>query len=236
MRGYRVITLALTLLLTAGAAPALAQQPVQDVQQQASEQFAQFVISQPYSRTLMQLSAAEEAKHGITGCEDQGSFSRDRLWIIEPVAFGSESGPPTDGKWIDRLDVTHCGKTMTYNFLMSAKEDGTPEIATLVPGNSNTDPQLQHESLTLAEDVASDHAAELDPTLASCAEVWVTHAEFEGALEEGDPALPEDATAGWTEIWDVEVCNRNVPVEMTFLLFDSGTRATASAEPVTDAN
>lgn len=236
MRGHRVIFLTLTLLFAAAAAPALAQQSAQDLEQQASEQFTQFVISQPYSRTLMQLIAAEEAKHGIANCEDQGSFARDKLWILEPIAFGSETGPPTAGKWIDRLSVKHCGKTMTYNFLISAKEDGTPEIATLVPGNSNTDPQLQRETLPLAEEVASDHAAQLDPTLASCAEVWVKYAEFEDVLALDSPELAEGASGGWTETWDVEVCNRTVPLEMTFLLYDSGKRATASAEPVAAAN
>jgi hypothetical protein len=236
MRGHRFLFLALGLLIAAAATPAAAQQSAQDAQQQTSEQFTQFVISQPYAQTLMQLIAAEEAKHGITDCEDKGSFSRDKLWILDQVAFGSDSGPPTGGKWIDRLTVEHCGKTMTYNFLISAKDDGTPQIATLVPGDSNTDPQLQRETLPLAEETASEHAAALDPTLASCADVWVKHAEFEGELAADSAELTDGATGGWTEIWDVEVCNRTVPLEMTFLLFDSGKRATARAEPVNAAN
>ena len=236
MRALRVITLVLSLPFAAATTPALAQQSAQDAGQQTSEQFTQFVISQPYAQTLMQLIAAEEAKQGIANCQDQGSFARDKLWIIEPVAFDGGSGPPTGGKWIDRLTVKHCGRTMTYNFLISAREDGTPQIATLVPGDSNTDPRLQRETLPLAEETASDHAAELDPTLASCPDVWVKYAEYEGELAADSPKLTDGATGGWTETWQVEVCERTVPLEMTFITFDSGKRATARAEPATAAN
>lgn len=236
MRGHRAITLAAGLLLAVGAAPAAAQQSAQDAGQQTSEQFTQFVISQPYVQTLMQLIAAEEAKQGIKDCADQGSFSRDKLWIVEQIDFDGESGPPTAGKWLDRLDVEHCGQTMTYNFLISANEDGTPQIATLIPGNSNADPQLQRKTISLAEETASEHAAELDPTLASCPDIWVKYAEFEEQIPEDSPKLTDGATGGWTETWDVEVCERTVPLEMTFLTFDAGKRAKATAEPMSAAN
>lgn len=236
MRGHRSIIFGLGLLIAAGASPALAQQSAQDANQQVSEQFTQFVISQPYVQTLMQLIAAEEAKQGIEDCSDKGSFSREKLWIIEQIAFAGDSGPPTGGKWLDRLQVEHCGKTMVYNFLISATKDGKPQIVTLVPGDSNADPQLQRETLPLAVETASNHAAELDPTLASCADVWVMYAEFEGEIPKDSPELTDGATGGWTETWDVEVCERVVPLEMTFLLYDSGKRAKATAEPVNPVN
>jgi hypothetical protein len=232
MRRLRSIALGLTLLFLAGGTPALAQQSAQDATQQISEQFAQFVISQPYAQTLMQLIAAEEAKQGIKNCQDKGSFSRERLWILEDIKFSSDSGPPTGGKWQDRLKVTHCDQTMIYNFLISAKEDGTPQIATLVPGDSNADPQLQRETLQLAIQTASERAKEIDPTLASCPDIWVKYATFEERLPEDSPALDEGAAGGWTEQWDVKVCDRTVPLEMTFVLYDSGKRAQASAEPI----
>ncbi|MEX0923068.1 MAG: hypothetical protein WD489_02060 [Rhodovibrionaceae bacterium] len=235
MRDPRTLIFSLAMLpfcLLAGASQALAQQSVQDASQEVSEQFAQFVISQPYAQTLMQLIAAEEAKQGIKNCSDQGSFNRVSLWILEQLRFDSESGPPTGGKWQDRLSVEHCGRTMIYNFLISAQEDGTPQIATLLPGDSNTDPQLQRETLQLAIQTASEEAAEEDPTLASCADVWVKYAEFDAALAEGDPAITEGASGGWTETWEVDVCDRMVPLEMTFLLFDQGKRAKATAAPV----
>lgn len=228
-----IISLAvLPFCLAAGASQALAQQAAQDASQDVSEQFAQFVISQPYVQTLMQLIAAEETKQGIKNCSDQGSFNRENLWILEQVRFESESGPPTGGKWQDRLSVKHCGKTMIYNFMISAQEDGTPQIATLLPGDSNADPQLQRETLQLAIQAASEEAAEEDPTLASCADVWVKYAAFDAVLAEDDPAITEGASGGWTETWDVDVCDRMVPLEMTFLLFDQGKRAKATAEPV----
>lgn len=236
MRRHRSIIFGLGLLIAAGASPALAQQSAQDANQQASEQFTQFVISQPYVQTLMQLIAAEEAKQGIEDCSDKGSFSREKLWIIEQIAFAGESGPPTGGKWMDRLEVKHCDQTMVYNFLISAKEDGTPQIATLIPGDSNTDPRLQRETLPLAVETASDHAVELDPTLADCDDVWVKYAAFEGEIPEDSPELTDGVGGGWIETWDVEVCERVVPLEMTFLLYDSGKRAKATAEPVNPVN
>lgn len=235
MQGHRRFLFSLAVLpfmAAMSAGPALAQQTAQEASQQISEQFAQFVISQPYAQTLTQLIAAEEAKQGIRNCSDEGNFSREKLWILEPIAFASESGPPTGGKWQDRLAVRHCGRTMVYNFLLSAQTDGTPQIVTLLPGNSNTDPQLQRETLALAIETASEEAAEDDPTLASCADAWVKYAEFEAELKEGDPAITGGASGGWTETWDVEVCDREVPLQMTFLLFDNGTRATATAEPI----
>ena len=230
MRAFRTIAFGLSLLFLAGGAQA--QESAQDASQQVSDQFAQFVVSQPYAQTLMQLIAAEEAKQGIKDCEDQGSFSRERLWILEDIEFASGSGPPTGGKWQDRLTVTHCGKTMTYNFLFSAKEDGTPQIATLLPGNSNADPKLQRETLTLAVETAGEKAKEIDPTLASCPDIWVKYATFEQQLPADSPALGEGASGGWTEQWDVEVCDRTVPLQVTFVLYDSGRRAEASAEPI----
>lgn len=232
MRRHRSIILGLSLLTLTAAAPAAAQQSAQDASQEVADQFTQFVISQPYAQTLMQLIAAEEAKQGITDCEDKGSFARDRLWILEEIQFASESGPPTGGKWQDRLTVTHCGKTMTYNFLISAQNDGTPQIATLVPGNSNTDPQLQRKTVPLAIETASARAKELDPTLASCPDTWVKYAEFEKELSDDSAKLEGEAVGGWTETWNVEVCERTVPLQMTFLLYDSGKRAEASAKPI----
>ncbi len=234
MRGLRNIGIGLGFLLIAcmGAGQARAQQPAQDASQQLSEQFAQFVISQPYTQTLMQLIAAEEAKQGIKDCSDAGNFSRVTLWILDQVAFSGDSGPPTAGKWQDRLSVSHCGKTLVYNFLFSAQADGTPQIATLLPGNSNSDPQLQRETLPLAIETAAERAAELDATLADCADIWVKYARFGDAIKKGDPEVSDGASGGWTEIWDVDVCGRAMPIEVTFLLFDQGKRATATAAPI----
>ena len=182
-------------VLLAGAPPAAAQNA------QDADRFIKLVQSYDYEK-LIGSKVLETDQEMSPPCPGERKIeSRQIVGILEAPQFIATRDVPVAGRWLERVIVSRCGKTVRHNvFLFAAKVRGLHAVVGF-PGESRADLDLQFE---VGKQVV-DNARRTNP---SCKKLDIVDiVQREKTARAGQP---------WTEIWTSWVCGTLVHAEVRY--------------------
>jgi hypothetical protein len=159
--------------------------------------------------------AADKAFRAIAvslmpSCRSINSDGKFNAKIYVPLEFSSDGSSLAKGAWKEEAVFDICGTKRQLNILNLATSQGLQRRA-LLPGTSVGDPVLQRDGLLYAQAGAS-------PKVARDCKARVVDTKFASF----DPPN-STGKKPWHEIWVVDACGVEVPVEMTFIPDATGT-------------
>ncbi len=181
------------------------------------------LIAQPEHRAAL-LQAAHALNGPAAACTTASFAPTGDVVVLAPLQVDSR-GKPVSGAWKESLRETGCGNDRTINTLTAVGQNGTPQTQPLLPGDTVSDPQLQHDSVQYAAGGMGD----MPP---GCDQGAVTNTRFVG-VDGQPPGIRPVAGAApkpWTEIWSLKACSKAANVTMHFTPDATGTEI--RADPV----
>ncbi|MFZ2620202.1 MAG: hypothetical protein WAX89_04950 [Alphaproteobacteria bacterium] len=139
-------------------------------------------------------------------CKQLGSITPDHMSVFEDPRIGQE-GKPVAGHWMVRYKVDVCGTDRLRGVLFRIVDENL-EISPLLPGNTQTDPQLQND-VSKAFKMATSRAY---PT---CKTPFVADTRL--------LSIPKNGDAPWEELWVADVCGRLFGQAIRFVPQEGGT-------------
>jgi len=145
-------------------------------------------------------------------CVDAEPQDRVRTWMVtDPVALPG-ADPLTGPQWIEVVEIEGCGRRYQRMVYATVADDKTVFHARL-PGDSRTDPLVQHAAVTDLRRRFSEIAWERGCDRADHARV------IAGEVEEG---WPQETENRWRENWVVHTCEGVATVPVIFTRGEGG--------------
>lgn len=191
-----LVLLAVAAVLSAGTAHAQAPPTAQD-----ADRFIRLLQSYDYQKLVA--GKVMETDEGMAPpCNAERKIeSRQIVAITEPPQFLATREVPTAGKWVERVTVSRCGRSVRHNvFLFASTVRGLHAVVGF-PGESRADIDLQFE-------VGKAVAANARRTNPSCKRLDIV--EIAQRDRNSTPGQP------WTEIWTSWVCGTLVHAEVRY--------------------
>ena len=156
------------------------------------------------------LAAAERQNAGMPGgCEGMRFAPQDDFVFLEQLRFDAD-GRLQAGAWLERVTGNGCGGSRQFN-VATAAQGGDVRRATLFPGTTRADFELQRNSLRQVAAGAAVAVPGCTPALLAGLRVVDTFfVSFTGPLD-----LPRERQP-WAEIWLVAACGRFVELPIRF--------------------
>jgi hypothetical protein len=146
----------------------------------------------------------------MPNCRSIDSDGKFNAKVYVPLEFSSEGDSLVKGAWKEEAVFNICGTKRQLNILNLATSQGV-QRRMLLPGTSIGDPVLQRDGLLYAQAGASRKIAR------DC-KARIVDTRFSSF----DPPA-STGKRPWHEIWVVDACGNEVPVEMTFIPDATGT-------------
>lgn len=188
-------TCAATLALMALAPPAAAQSA------QDADRFIKLVQSYDYEK-LIGSKVIETDQAMSPPCPGERKIeSRQIVTITEAPQFIATRDVPIAGKWLERVVVSRCGRTVRHNvFLFASKLRGLHAVVGF-PGESRADIDLQFQ-------IGKAVIANARRTNRSCKRLDIVE-----TVQREKNTRPDQP---WTEIWTSWVCGTLVHAEVRY--------------------
>jgi hypothetical protein len=176
----------------------------QSVTAEQVEAFKKYRNTQEYGLSLAQAAALQNKK--IFGsCPDKQPVIKFLIpHILQAPVFESGKLHPVEGLWISHVTIEACNNKRQYNFLV-LPQDNKLKTVPMLPGNSKTSPQLQHDALVSA---ASMVVAATEGKKCPLSSLFVSNTEFLGKEEEN--------LSDWEEKWTANFCGEEVVLRAKF--------------------
>jgi hypothetical protein len=194
-RPYKSIAYAMLIAGLACAAPAAAQT------QQDADRFIRLLQSYDYEK-LIGGKVLETDQAMAPPCQGERKIeSRQLVTVTEAPQFVATREVPIAGRWLERVTVSRCGRTVRHNvFLLASKVRGLHAVVGF-PGESRADVDLQFQ---IGKAVMTN-ARRTNPACKRLDIVEVVQRDKTSPL--GRP---------WTEIWTSWVCGTLVHAEVRY--------------------
>jgi len=169
--------------------------------------FAGFLKSQAHNHAKIAIAQREDTSVGRQ-CADSYALGNYAMKIIEPIEMDAGAKIPRAGKWIERFQVTRCGRQSLFNAVFFVTEAGQLQVNPAAPGETGQDLQL---------------VIDLRPIIVKKAKI--SNCEKRGLLDtakgppEGYEPKVED---GNYETWTVSGCGKDVDMVLLFTPTDQG--------------
>jgi len=143
-------------------------------------------------------------------CDGEYRIQPIVLIVVEPVNLPEGAKEATAGAWINRFDVTRCGKTKRNNLISIAQPNAEPKRRMLPPGESIASPILMMDAMAPIKLQAS-RSLDKDCREANVYDIGVT--KMPHSVTEGGKTL----NGVWQENWTIQGCGKMVSVPVTFI-------------------
>ena len=174
---------------------------VTSVQDLADTPFAAFLGSEGYRRAQVAAVARVDQAAGEL-CETGYQVQLQRMIIEVPVRMEEGDNVPRTGKWLERFEVTRCGRTTLFNTTAEVAPDGQLQVTPVAPGETQ-------QAFFMINNLLP---------------VLLPRAEFENCdqriLKDTKVGVPEgyvkDVPDGVYETWTVQGCGQLVDLVLLF--------------------
>ena len=181
-------------------------------------------LQQPEHQEAVVSVAKAQLKQVASACPNPVIKPTGQLTLLDP--FRAAEGKPYAGAWSERLESTGCGPVRSLNVLTVLRQDGTPQIVGLMPGDTHTDPMMQKNALQYAQAVAARAAPP------SCKTLAFVDTKFDGFSGLPNPEVTDGRESRpWREIWTLSACGTLFDINLMFTPNARGT-ALAGENPV----
>ncbi|MGE0668449.1 MAG: hypothetical protein AB7O49_17980 [Sphingomonadales bacterium] len=191
-----VVVSALTII-GAGASA----QPISEAEDlKADTPFAGFLKSQKHAELRAAVAIREDRSVGRE-CKDNYTMGNYAMKIMAPIEMDAGAVVPKTGRWLERFQVTRCGRQSVFNAIFIASETGL-QVKAAGPGETGQDLQL---------------VIDLRPVIVRKAKI--ENCDKRGLLDtmKGPPEGYEPKVAdGDYETWTVSGCGKDVDLVLLF--------------------
>ncbi len=179
----------------------------------ADNETAKYFGSQEYLKQLYNLGVYWDRKvlNLQETCTSQYIIYPISFSILKPLKFSSTQPDPTDGIWTYRYKFTRCGESIIYNALNIARNNQTPQLVQLVPGETNCSPTLIKDTYNGIYANLAQHNAQNKVT---CKTAQVLNTEV--------TISQKNQNSAWEEKWTVKECDRTVETSFCFTPSEKG--------------
>ncbi|MEN3974638.1 hypothetical protein [Emcibacter sp. SYSU 3D8] len=162
--------------------------------------FAGFLKGKKHNEAKAYIALREDQSVG-RACKDAYTMGNYAMKIMEPIEMEAGATIPKKGRWLERFQVTRCGRQSLFNAIFTATDKGL-EIKPVAPGETAQDLQL---------------VIDLRPLIIRKAKIQ--NCEARGLLDtaKGPPEGYEPKVAdGEYETWTVSGCGKDVDLVLLF--------------------
>lgn len=162
--------------------------------------FAGFLKSQKHAEARAYVAIREDRSVGRE-CKDNYTMGNYAMKIMAPIEMDAGAVVPRKGRWLERFQVTRCGRQSLFNAIFTATDKGL-EVKPAAPGETAQDLQL---------------VIDLRPVIVKKAKL--DQCEARGLLDtaKGAPEGYEPKVEGGEyETWTVSGCGRDVEMVLLF--------------------
>ncbi len=162
--------------------------------------FAGFLKSQKHAEARAYVAVREDKSVGRE-CKDNYTMGNYAMKIMAPIEMDAGASIPKAGRWLERFQVTRCGRQSLFNAIFVATDKGL-QVTPAAPGETGQDLQL---------------VIDLRPLLVKKAKI--ENCEARGLLDtaKGAPEGYETKVAdGDYETWTVSGCGKDVDLVLLF--------------------
>jgi hypothetical protein len=163
--------------------------------------FAGFLKSQQHAKLRAAVAIREDSSVGRL-CKDNYTMGNYAMKIMEPIEMDAGAMIPKSGRWLERFQVTRCGRQSLFNAIFVVTDKGTLQVKPVAPGETGQDMQL---------------VIDLRPVIVKKAKI--DNCEQRGLLDtakgppEGyEPKKPD----GVYETWTVSGCGKDIDMVLLF--------------------
>ena len=139
-------------------------------------------------------------------CSQLATVEPVEITVLEEPEF-AENQTPVKGSWMVRYEMDVCGQKLLRAIYFQVSDEQI-SMASLLPGNTKTDPQLQ-------KDVTRTFKEAVLRAYPDCKIPFVTDTRL--------LALPKNGDAPWEELWVMNACNNVFGQAIRFVPQDDGT-------------
>lgn len=184
------------LAIVAATAPARAQS------QQDADRFIKLLQSYDYEK-LIGSKVIETDQQMAPPCRGERKIeSRQLVTVTEAPQFIATRDVPVAGRWLERVTVARCGKSVRHNVFLQASRVRGLHAVVAFPGESRADLDLQFQ-------IGKRVVANARRTNAGCKRLDIIDvSQRERNVPPGQP---------WTEIWTSWVCGILVTSEVRYV-------------------
>jgi hypothetical protein len=168
--------------------------------------FAGFLKSEQHAKVRGVIAHREDAAVN-RACRDPYRLGNYVLKIVQPVEMEEGAKIPSAGKWLERFEVTRCGRQSWFNAIFELV-DGKLQVKPVAPGETAQDFQLVMDLRDYVEKRAR-----------------IDNCEKRGLLDtsKGPPEGYEPHVEGGSyETWTVSGCGQDVDMVLLFSRRDDG--------------
>ena len=176
-------------------------QPISKAEElKADTPFAGFLKSQKHAEARAAIAIREDRTVGRE-CKDNYTMGNYAMKIMAPIEMDAGAAVPKTGRWLERFQVTRCGRQSVFNAIFVASDKGL-QISSAGPGETAQDLQL---------------VIDLKPLIVKKAKI--ENCETRGLLDtaKGPPEGYEPKVEGGVyETWTVSGCGKDVEMVLLF--------------------
>lgn len=195
----KLCAIAASVLMTFGMGAAA--QPISKAEDlKPDTPFAGFLKSQKHAEARAYVAVREDKSVGRE-CKDNYTMGNYAMKIMEPIEMDAGATIPKAGRWLERFQVTRCGRQSLFNAIFIATDKGL-QVIPAAPGETGQDLQL---------------VIDLRPLIVKKAKI--ENCETRGLLDtaKGTPEGYEPKVAdGDYETWTVSGCGKDVDLVLLF--------------------
>jgi hypothetical protein len=162
--------------------------------------FAGFLKSEGHAKARAVVAVREDKSVGRE-CKDHYTMGNYAMKIMEPIEMEAGAQVPKTGRWLERFQVTRCGRQSVFNAIFVASDKGL-QVTPAAPGETSQDLQL---------------VIDLRPVIVRKAKI--ENCEARGLLDtaKGAPEGYEPKVEGGDyETWTVSGCGKDVEMVLLF--------------------
>lgn len=195
----QLCALVLGALVTIG--PGASAQPISKAEDlKPDTAFAGFLKGKKHAEARAYIALREDQSVGRE-CKDSYTMGNYAMKIMEPIEMDAGAIIPKSGRWLERFQVTRCGRRSVFNAIFTASDKGL-QVKPAAPGETGQDLQL---------------VIDLRPLIVKKAKI--ENCEARGLLDtaKGPPEGYEPKVAeGDYETWTVSGCGKDVDLVLLF--------------------
>ncbi len=155
-------------------------------------------------KRIQQILVRDERKF-TPKCGDLKSLKPVTVSVFRDVAWQDDA--PTSGAWMARYEMDVCGTQRLRSVMFRHSADGI-EMFSLLPGNTQADPQLQN-------DVTKAFKLAIVRGYPDCQSPYIADTRL--------LSRPENGEAPWEELWVADVCGNMFGQAIRFVPQENGT-------------
>ena len=163
--------------------------------------FAGFLKSKEHAKLRAAIAVREDKGVGRE-CKDNYTMGNYAMKIVVPIEMDPGAAIPKAGRWLERFQVTRCGRQSLFNAIFIINDQGKMVVTPVAPGETAQDLQL---------------VLDLRPLIVKKAKI--ENCEPRGLLDtaKGPPEGYEPKVAdGVYETWTVSGCGKDVDMVLLF--------------------